>query len=285
MKAFIVLLLLLPSTLFSQQQEIKVFSHNIFFGGLTGGIGAAVNRKNGESWKRNFIRGFWQGSVGGVLNYGSKKSLSLIEKKNNLGYAVPARIINAAGNSIIQNAASNGSFLKNWNLEYGFLRVDFSLSSQTNFRLRILPASLISAAFALPSGQLDRKSSLLTGMIVVRKKDLINTLHGTHDGINYGRAFIYYGNSPRPLHIISHEIIHEYQYREFLVINSYFKKGVSKLKENGLKKFVTKYIYPDVPYFGLFYMFEQTEPGPHFFRNYYEFEAERCALNGHVPLN
>lgn len=285
MKRFILLFSILPLFTFSQHQEIKLLSHNIIFGGLTSGVGAAINKKGNENWKKSFVRGWWQGSIGGFLNYSAKKSIYLIDKNDNLGYAIPARLIHAAGNSIIQNAAFNEPFLKNWNLEYGFVRFDFSLNAEKKFRMRILPGSLGSTVLALPQGKFDSKTTLLTGIMTFKSNALIEEIHGVRDGINYGRGIVYYGNSPKYLHIISHEIVHEYQVREFLVFNSYFKKEVAKLKNTGVKKFFTKYIYPDVPYFGVFYMLEQTEPGPRFFRNYYEFEAERFATNKYVPVH
>jgi hypothetical protein len=286
MKALILILFLLvfPATAFSQQ-EIKLLSHNIIFGGLTSGVGAVINKKGDENWKKSFVRGCWQGSIGGLLNYSSKKTIYFIDKKHSLGYAIPARLIHSAGNSIIQNAAFNEPFLKNWNLEYGFLRFDFSLHSGKSFKARVLPGSLASTVMALPQGKFDSKTTLLTGVMTFSSDILIDDIHGTKDGMNYGRGIVYYSNSPRYLHIISHEIIHEYQVREFLVFNSYFKKEAAKLKNTQLKKFFTKYIYPDVPYFGLFYALEQTEPGPRFFRNYYEFEAEHFATNKYVPLH
>jgi hypothetical protein len=136
---------------------------------------------------------------------------------------------------------------------------------------------------AFSHGKLDLRTTLLTGVVCFKATDLINDVVGTHDGVNYGRAFVYYGNSPGFRHIIAHEIIHEYQVREFLVFNSYLKKTAEKLKDNFLKNIFTKYIYPDIPYFGLFYALEQTEQG-HIFRNYYEFEAERFATNRHVNV-
>lgn len=284
MKFLIVFWLLFPGAVFSQNQEIKVFTHNIIFGGLSSGVGAVINKPVKENWKKSFVRGMWQGSIGGLLNYSAKKIIYFIDKKNNLGYAVPARILSSAGNSIIQNAAVNGPFLKNWSLEYGFLRFDFSANSEKKFRIRILPESVIATAIAIPNGRFDINTSLLTGVMAFKSKELINTTHGSHDGVNYGRAFIY-TNDTSKYHLVSHEVIHEYQYREFLVFNSYLKKEVAKIKESGFKKMLTKYIYPDVPYFSFFYMLEGVESGPRYFRNYYEFEAERFATNKYVHLD
>ncbi|MGE5106015.1 MAG: hypothetical protein ACM3H8_00595 [Sphingobacteriales bacterium] len=283
MKIFIILLFLFPGIVFSQQQERKVIIYNIGFGGLTSGIGALINKKKEENWKRSFVRGFWQGATGGLLNYSAKKSIYLVDRHKNFAYAIPARLLNAAGNSMIQNAALNEPFLKNWNLEYGIFRFDFSIHSKNKFKVRILPVAVIGSAISMRSGRFDLNTTLLTGIMSFKSKGMINTLNGQHDGINYGRAFIYM-ERPEKYHIISHEIIHEYQYREYLVFNSYMKPVASKMKESGFKKLFTKYIYPDIPYFALFYMIEGSEQGPLIFRNYFEFEAERFATNKDVPI-
>lgn len=283
MKVLILCLLIFPLPGFSQNQELKVLTHNVVFGTLTSGIGAVINKKPNENWKKCFVRGCWQGSIGGFLNYSAKKTIHLIDANNNLAYGIPARLIHSAGNSIIQNAASNEPFLKTWNIEYGFLRFDFAVHSPKSFKARLLPGAAGSTVMAFSHGRFDLGTTLLTGVVCFKSTELINDVVGTHDGVNYGRAFVYYRNSPKYLHIISHEIIHEYQVREFLVLNSYFKPGVAKWKDNFVKKVFTKYIYPDVPYFGLFYALEETEQD-HIFRNYYEFEAERFATNRHVNV-
>lgn len=281
---FLITLLLFPAIIFSQQQERKVLIYNIGFGGLTAGAGAVINKKKGESLKKNFIRGFWQGSIGGLINYSAKKTIYLIDKNKNFGYALPARLLSSAGNSIIQNAALNEPFLRNWSFDYGFFRFDFAANAKKKFKIRILPESIIASAVSLSKANPDINTTLLTGIMSFKTKSLIVNERGAHDGVNYGRAFIYYDTVTK-YHIVSHEIIHEFQYREYLVFNTYFKPPVSKMKIPRLKKLFTNYIYPDVPYFGLFYMAEGSHPREQLFRNYFEFEAERFATNKFVYVH
>jgi hypothetical protein len=279
---WLLILLFLPIAIFSQNQESKVLFYNVGFGGITAGIGAIINKKS-EPWKKCFLRGFWQGSIGGLLNYSAKKSIYLVNKNSNVAYALPARVISSAGNSIIQNAAANQPFLQNWNFEYGFFRVDFSTGTKSKFGVRILPESIIASAILLSKGKPDIHTTLLTGVMSFKSNNLIYSARGAHDGVNYGRAFLYLDSSTK-YHVIAHEIIHEFQYREYLVFNSFFKTSVSKINAPALKKLFTQYIYPDVPYFGLFYMLEGINPSPMIFRNYFEFEAERFGTNKFVII-
>ena len=77
---------------------------------VTSGIGAIINKPKNTNWKHAFVHGAWQGSVGGLLNYTAKKSLYFINKKQNDAYAFPAKILHAAGSSIIENAALYNKF-------------------------------------------------------------------------------------------------------------------------------------------------------------------------------
>lgn len=282
LKPILLILLLFPGLL-QAQQDLNLLAHNIGFGGVGAGIGAVVNRKKGENWKRSFVRGFWQGCIGGAMNYTAKKTMHLIDKNDQAAYAIPARFLSSAGNSIIQNAANNGPFLKNWHFEYTFMRVDFQLGTEHRIRLRLLPSALLSTAIVASKGQFDASATLLTGVIIFKSNRLINSLHGAHDGISYGRAFVYTDDSLK-YHLISHELIHEFQLREFMFCNSYLNPVYKNLKPTGTKRFLEKYVYPDIPYFGLFYMIEGVHPDNEHFRNYFEFEAERFATNKDVLI-
>ena len=275
------LIIFIPSLLLSQNQESKMIIYNVGFGALTSGLGATINKKKSEKWGKTFLRGCWQGSIGGLINYSAKKMEGLVGQKESFGYALPARLINSAGNSIIQNAAANEPFLQNWNFEYGLFRVDFSVKGESKFRFRILPMAVISSAVALTKGNLNLNTTLLTGVMCFRSRDSIHNGKTMYDGINYGRAIVYYDSTTK-YHIMSHEVIHEYQYREYLVFNSWLRPVASTIKNQKFKNIFNKYVYPDIPYFGLAYMIEEVGASKNFYRNYFEFEAERMATNKYV---
>ena len=75
MKIATTLLLFLHLNLFAQHQEQTVFFYNVAFGGITSGIGAIINKPKEVNWKKAFLKGFWQGDIGGLLNYTGKKTL------------------------------------------------------------------------------------------------------------------------------------------------------------------------------------------------------------------
>ena len=284
MKKLLFAVLFIPGMIMGQNQEAKVLIYNIGFGGFNSGIGAVINKKKTENWKKSFARGFWQGSIGGALNYSAKKTTYLIYKNNNAGFALPARIISSAGNSIIQNAALNEPFLKNWSFDYGLFRMDYTPGSDKKFRVRLLPEALAVSLVLAPRGKLDVAATFSTGIMTFKSRGRISTLRGNYNGVNYGRAFIYTSDSIKN-HVIAHEVIHEFQYREFMVFNAFLKPQADKMQMPGLKKVFTRYIYPDIPYFGLFYMLEGIQESPRFYRNFFEFEVERLSRNSYVNFN
>ncbi|HEY0732265.1 MAG TPA: hypothetical protein VGD33_07595, partial [Chitinophagaceae bacterium] len=282
MRYLLVVLLLFPQIVSAQNHEAELIIYNIGFGGLSGGVGAVINKKTNENWKKSFIRGFWQGSIGGAVNYTGKKTIYQVVKHKDMSYALPSRLLSSAGNSIIYNAALNEPFLQNWNIDYGIFRIDFSTKSAFGFNVRILPVAVISTGMAIPKGKIDWNTTLLSGVMTFSSNDYITTTNGsTHDGVNYGRAFVYKKNDYK-YHIIAHELMHEYQYRDYLVTNTFLKMEAARLKSSPLKRFVTKYFYPDLPYYGLAYMIEGVERGPNYFKNYFELEAECFATNNYV---
>lgn len=272
----------LPILGFAQGQNEKLFIYNVGFGAVSSGVGAVINKKPGEDWKKLLVRGLWQGSIGGAVNYASKKSVYLVVKHENLVYALPARVLNCAGNSIIQNAAKNQPFLQNWSLEYAFLRLDISFAQQTTARVRLLPESILTSAIAWKGNSFDVKTTLSTGLMAFKAKEWLNQPTRT-DGINYGRTLVYFDHSTR-YHVIAHELVHEFQYREWQVANAFFRPMVDKWKRPGLKKIFTKYLYPDIPYFALAYMTVGIYPHDQQFYNPFEFEAERFASNQYVKI-
>ena len=82
MRKIILILLFTPKFLFSQDQQRTLLVYNVGLGAITSGIGAVINKPKHTDWKKYFIKGLWQGSIGGLVNYSSKKALYLVNKKN-----------------------------------------------------------------------------------------------------------------------------------------------------------------------------------------------------------
>lgn len=280
----IFILLLFPIIAVAQHQERTVFLYNTLFGGFSAGIGATINKPKDVDWKTAFVKGFWQGSIGGTINYESKKTLHLIYKNQNVAFALPAKLLNAAGNSIIENAARSEPFLQNWNIDYGPVRLDFSFNGKRKFTVRFLPMSVSAILDGVKDSKLDLKTSLWSGNIVFAyHKSYFFTRRGkNYLGASTGRGFTYTATqSDSEVHyIIAHELVHEFQFKEYQVFNAWLKPFEQKVKTKTLQKLFTNYIYFDAPYFLAAYSLGGLFPNHD--KNFFEFEADRFASNSIV---
>jgi hypothetical protein len=278
----IVFLIAIPAISIAQRQERELLFYNVGFGALTGGIGATINKPKTLNWKRAFITGFWQGSIGGLLTFSGKKSLHLVNRNKTLAYAWPAKIIHAAGISIIENAAARQPFLENWNINIGIARFDFSLGDKKCVKARFLPYSIYSVISGFVGGSFDASTSLQTGNLAFKYKSPSSPWQGNSSGISFGRTFAY-ENSTDKYYFISHELVHQFQFDEYQSLNALLLPLGKKVKSTKVQILFSKYIYFDVPYLSLaYYGIEGTHDYPNYYRNFYEFEAERFSTNAHV---
>ncbi len=149
----------LPPTVEGRRQDFSLMAYNVGFGALTAGVGAVINKPKGTKWHRQFIKGVWQGAIGGSLQYAGKKINYQINTRKNAAYGWPAKLVHAAGSSITQSAALNRPFLHDWNIDFGPARFDFSIGDKSAFRVRFLPGFLY-AMVAPFYGKFDVKTHL-----------------------------------------------------------------------------------------------------------------------------
>lgn len=286
MKITTTLLLFLHLNAFAQHQEQEVFIYNVAFGGITSGIGAVINRPKEVNWKKAFLKGFWQGDIGGLLNYTGKKTLYLVNKNRKDIYAWPAKLLHATGSSIMENAAMCAPFLQNWNIDYGLLRFDFSFGTQRKFKVRLLPEAVVATILAAKYGRFDLATSLKTGEIIFKGDQLLDLPNApVSSGVTFGRATVYV-DSPQSYYtkgrILAHEIVHRYQYNEYQVFNTWLNPVAAKIKSKSLQAIFSNYVYLDIPYMFVPYYIEGVHSQLHYYRNFYEFEADRFATNAEV---
>ena len=262
----------------AQHQEREVFIYNTSFGAITAGIGAIINKPKNTNWTKAFLKGAWQGSIGGFVNYCGKKTLYQINKKQNDFYAIPARILHSAGNSIVENAALREPFLQNWHLDYGPARIDFSFKGM--FKVRFLPEIIYSAIKTAPHAKFDFKRSVTSGVLVSKTDNTFNRI-----GVSEGRSVLYTTDpfqNPNQYQVIAHEYVHTYQFEDFQVINAWFKPLQEKIKSKTIRKIFSNYIYFDAPYVFPFYELEGRYPYNRYYKNFFEFEAQRFSTNKQV---
>lgn len=230
--------------------DFKQGIYNIGLGSVIGGVGAIINKKPDEKTGKVFLRGVLQGALGGYLVFESKRILREFGKTENYSYAWGSKIVNAAGNSIIENASNNNRYWENWHINFGFSRIEFNPKRvQNKFSYRIMPFSLIATVHNLTFSKLNITRSFQTGNFIFTTQKIpqssfdnhslgqanLNTVTISSDTEQYSKS-----------EVISHELIHTYQYEELSGFNVFLKPFTEKLdsKSNTVKTY-HKYFYTD----------------------------------------
>lgn len=269
------LILALPFSSYSQANDTEATLYNVAFGGITGGIGAVINKKTDEKLGKVFLKGLWQGALGGYVTFESKRIIRHAWKEEDWKLYWASKFVNAAGNSIKENAANNRDFWDQWNLTIGFNRIEFHTKNNFNVRYKIMPISAVYTIDAFFRFRFDSKSSLNYGQFIFRRNDPTITSYAsaTAGYIIYNDAYKQIGITPNQ--IFSHEILHIYQADDFFFINSFYHKPLKNIFENKetLRK-VDSYIYYDFHLIPLraTYLIENNRAGK-YYDNYLEHEA------------
>jgi hypothetical protein len=266
---------------FAQKQERQVLIYNVALGGITSGIGAAINKKKENKLLPTFFRGFKYGCVGGLFLYGGKKISYQINRQNNLALGWPSKIIHSYGSTIIENASKNEKdIFSKLSFPIGFVRFNFSIQKRLKCNVQLQPTSLASFFVNTAYWEFKPKESLLIGTPVFMSNSnyVVNNRGG---GYALTNTFTYSDQyTSQSYEIFAHEHIHILQGREYLVMNTWFKNPTNDVlnKMNNNTKKILKHLYLDVPYNYLFYSMLYKNP-PCYFKNYFEFEAKRFATN------
>ncbi|HHC79495.1 MAG TPA: hypothetical protein ENK46_06405 [Flavobacteriia bacterium] len=269
-----VIFLLLAVLLFNNKKinaqhknNLEAGLFNIGFGGFIGGLGAILNKKPNEKTGKVFLKGFSQGALGGYLLFESKCLVGKYGKTGNYSYIWPSKLINSAGVSIIENAASNRSFGERWHLNIGFNRFEIFTKNKFKISYRVMPFALSSTIYGFTQGHLSINESIKTGTFV------FTTNRITSEGLTLSNTIFLLRNRifSKQL-ILSHELVHTYQFESFSSLNPYLDKPINNLKINNdwLKKY-SKIFHTDFNFltFGIFYELNANNSS-----NFFEREAQ-----------
>jgi len=297
-----------------QKQDAALMIYNCGLGGITSGLGALINKKKNQPALPTFWRGFKYGSLGGMLNYSSKRINYLISgyivdengKKHNeeaLLWAWPTKLVHAAGSSIMDNAAANKeNVFLDYNIPIGFINLSVNLKDKVSIHPQLMPFSLISFIqiatnnIHLHSNEyINQNNKLLFKEILFLGTPYFSsssTLDGLADGFTsreFSNSILFDSNKETSIYSginRAHEHIHTLQTREYLVFNQYLNKPYTAIvsKSNKTMNFIAKYIYPDIPYFSLFYTIVPSSYSGRgtYYKNPFELEAEHFGSKSYV---
>jgi hypothetical protein len=274
--------ILVSSLSFGQSFETRrnqFFVMNTLTSGVISGIGSAIHKHPGQTRGKAFLIGFGKGCIGGSLQFTGKYMLGSLKPERDYWYAWSAKIVHASGASIVENAAMNKPLWYNFAMDYGPLRFDIRMNGK--MKLRLMPASAGGMVLHWINGNKFRPDlTLKTGNIVFQSKIHPEMKGGQNvtyansisvDYVQNNRSYSFYFNQ---YSVTAHELIHSYQYREWLAINSYYCKNEGK------------FIYWDFPVFMVPYMagnIGKYLAGKRYYDNPFELEAE--SLSRRNPVN
>ncbi|EMR01639.1 hypothetical protein [Cesiribacter andamanensis] len=230
-----------------REQRLEFAAYNVGLNALMGGIGAAINKKPGQTAGNAFLKGLGKGAAGGLLIHQAKAAAHRIDRHEKLGWAWPARLTNALGSSIVQNAATNRGMLDQLHLNLWLVRADYDLKEK-QFLMRLLPTAVYGAVKFTNYGHLDLRRSLHTGYLYYQftSQELLDQgVYGRSLSMAIGVGTPYY--SEYMYHeVVAHEVVHGLQYESGVWINAYLHKPDASLKKHlGWYKTLGRFVYLD----------------------------------------
>ncbi len=274
MRVVLICFLLICTRIQGQDTKGEMAAYNVALGSIVGGIGAVINKEPDEKFGKVFFKGMYQGALGGYLVYESKNLVGKISSNNRLEYSWAAKFTNAAGVSIIENAASNKSFWEKWHFNIGFNRFEFHTKDEFRFRYKILPLSFLATSYAALTNKFEFNRSLQTGEFIF-SNDTVGLTTDEAAGITYGNVVIINTQFLNDFRFYSHEIIHIYQYYDFNFVNSFLDRPINGLesKSNFIRK-LNSFFYWDLqaPVLLSLYIAENSNRS-NYYDNFFENEA------------
>lgn len=267
------LLVTLDSHCQDTRQEMAVY--NIGLGSLAGGAGALLHKKSNEKFGKVLLKGLAQGALGGYFVHESKNLVGRISSSGRLEYGWGAKFTNAIGTSIIENASQNRDFWEKWNLHIGFNRLEFYTKEKFSVKYRIMPFSLFFTAYTAFGNKFEISKSLQLGEIIYSGKPTGPTVQGVVAGATWANVIELNSLSVNDASIISHELIHVFQYYDLNYFNSFISKPIKNLSEssNSFRKFNSIfYLDAQLPVFGGLYLLENINR-KNYYDNFFENEA------------
>ena len=249
-----------------KQQRIQVASFNIISSGITGAVGTLIHKKSSETKGHALLRGFAKGSLSGLVILAGKEITGYARVAQRYDYILCGKLTHAVGASMLENTATNEKLFYNLGIDFGPVRFD------TKRGVRFQPfASGCLVAIAMLSRGFNLRLTLLSGTPIFnyKPKPGFNALTLANSFSFDNKAYVNTGKYNNKYNVISHEIIHTFQYRESQAITHMI--GFNK----------SKHIYWDVP-FNFINWYIGDLSNKEYYGNYYEMEAHLIASGEQV---
>lgn len=272
-KIILIFLLLYTTTSRSQANDTEAAIYNVGFSALFSGIGAVINKNPGEKTGKVFLKGLYQGALGGYITFESKRLLREASNRDDWKLYWASNILNFSGASIRENAANNIDFWERWYFNVGFNRIEFHTKDSFSVQYKVMPITAVYTLNSFVTTEFDVKNSLKTGHLVF----ISDEVQDGYAGYSLPGTITLSAENQK-ITTLPHEIIHQYQSEDFLMFNSYYINSLdSFINKNKKIKNINKWIYFDLHLILLrgAYIFEHRNVTlDNYYDNYFEQEAK-----------
>lgn len=271
---YIIFFFLLKSYCYAQSNDTQALLYNVSIGGVFGTIGAIINKKPNDKLGKVILKGFSQGSLGGYITFESKRVLRLGAEQEDWKLIWSAKLLNANGTSIKENAAQNIDFWEKWHINIGFNRLELETKDKFRLKYKVMPVALVYNVLAFSQTKFDYKTSLKTGEFIFTSNNYRLYDSGSQ-GVSFPGLIVLRNDQFNNYNLFSHEIIHLYQSNDFSILNTYYVKPLKKIeKKYDFISKVNNYIYYDFHYLPLRLIYNlETKTANSYYGNYFEHEA------------
>lgn len=262
----------------AQSNDTEAALYNVGFGAVFSTVGAIINKDSDVPMGKVITKSLWQGALGGYITFESKRILREAVRQDEWGYFWVAKLVNAAGTSIKENAALNDDFYDRWHINIGFNRVEFNTKDKFSVNYRLMPISFGYVIDAFFRYDFEVESTLKIGEFMFSTdKDLgSNPFFEVSAASNPG-YIVTKSNFIDLIDLQAHEVIHKYQFNDFTIFNTYLDQVNFKFwnKSNTLD-FINRHLYIEY-HFAIsrpLYILERETSNDSYYDNFFEHEAE-----------
>lgn len=252
----------------------KELFYNVSIGAIIGSIGAVFNKNKKQKLNNVILKGFSQGALGGYLTFESKRIIKLAQKNNDWKVLWCAKLVNAGGVSIKENAALNKNFWENWHINVGFNRIEFETKDQFKINYKIMPVALIYTIGIASRSKFEIEKTLQSGEFVFSSNS--ERFHETNSsGVAFPGAIVLYTPDKNNFNLFSHEIIHIFQANDFSQIETLINKPLNNINStNNFINGINKYIHYDFRYLPQLILYKvENKNAKFYYDNVFEREA------------
>jgi hypothetical protein len=203
-----------------------VIAANVGISAILGAVGAAYHAKPGAR-----LKGFWKGLVyggagGGLITLG-KYTATEIPRNGLAGWTSKGLV--SAGASVTENVMNGRPPFSVWATDFGPLWISYS--TREAFGVKLLPMNTVHALYAatLPGSRFDFKKTAQTGTFTFWAPRPESDRETT-EAFSVGNSIVLFRDGVERENAFPHEVIHAYQERQGMAIDSYYEGTFGKYR-------------------------------------------------------